>query len=249
MILTPLEVLQHIFEEVSEGIRDQIIQQHVLKNLYGFEYLIAPYTIAHLKLSQFLHDKGYTLRQKERLQIYLTNTLEPIQPQINLLLPALSREIEAAQEIKEKPILVITGNPPYSGHSKNPSFRIETVTAKDGKKKRKVKVPTFIGELIEDYKKVDGKPLGEKNPKWLQDDYVKFIRFAQWKMQDVPEGIVGIITNHSFMDNPTFRGMRQSLMQTFNQIYVLNLHGNLKKLTFPLCCFDHISCWLPKDTP
>ncbi len=71
--------------------------------------------------------------------------------------------------------------------------------------------------------------MGEKNPKWLQDDYVKFIRFAQWKMDQVEEGIVGIITNHSFLDNPTFRGMRQSLMQTFNQIYVLDLHGNTKK--------------------
>jgi predicted helicase len=204
-----VEVLQQICAEVSEGIRDQIIQQHVLKNLYGFEYLIAPYTIAHLKLSQFLHDKGYLLRSRERLQIYLTNTLEPIQPQVNWLLPALSHEVEAAQEIKEKPILVITGNPPYSGNSKNNGV--------------------WITKLIDDYKKVDGKPLGEKNTKWLQDDYVKFIRFAQWKMQDVAEGIVAIITNHSFLDNPTFRGMRQSLMQTFNQIYVLNLHGNTKK--------------------
>jgi type I restriction-modification system DNA methylase subunit len=204
-----VEVVQQICEEVSEGTRDQIIQQHVLKNLYGFEYLIAPYTIAHLKLSQFLHDKGYVLRPKERLQIYLTNTLEPIQPQENWLLPALSREVGAAQAIKEKPILVITGNPPYSGHSKNNGV--------------------WITKLIDDYKRVDGKPLGEKNPKWLQDDYVKFIRFAQWKMQDVSEGIVAIITNHSFLDNPTFRGMRQSLMQTFNQIYVLNLHGNAKK--------------------
>ena len=96
-------MLQQIFEEVSEGIRNQIIQQHVLKNLYGFEYLIAPYTIAHLKVSQFLHDKGYDLKPKERLKIYLTNTLEPIAPQENLLFPALSKEIEAAQEIKEKP--------------------------------------------------------------------------------------------------------------------------------------------------
>ncbi len=189
--------------------RDQVIREHALKNLYGFEYLIAPYTIAHLKLSQFLHDKGYTMLPKERLQIYLTNTLEPIEPQPNFLLPALSKEVEQAQEIKEKPILVITGNPPYSGHSLNKG--------------------EWITGLIETYKRVDGNPLGEKNPKWLQDDYVKFIRFAQWKMDQVDEGIVGIITNHSFLDNPTFRGMRQSLMQTFNLIYVLDLHGNNKK--------------------
>ena len=204
-----LEVLQQIFETVSEGIRAQVVREHVLKNLYGFEYLIAPYTVAHLKLSQFLHDKGYAMQPGERLNIYLTNTLEPIEPQGNLLLPALSREVRAAQAVKEKPILVITGNPPYSGHSKN-----------KGK---------WITEEIKIYKTVDGKPLGEKNPKWLQDDYVKFVRFAQRKMEQVEEGVVGIITNHSFLDNPTFRGMRQSLMQTFNQIYVLDLHGNAKK--------------------
>ncbi len=204
-----LEVLQQIFETVSEGIRAQIVKEHVLKNLYGFEYLIAPYTVAHLKLSQFLNDKGYAMQPGERLNIYLTNTLEPIEPQRNLLLPALSREVKAAQEIKDKPILVITGNPPYSGHSKN-----------KGK---------WITDLIDTYKQVDGKPLGEKNPKWLQDDYVKFIRFAQWKMEQVEEGVVGIITNHSFLDNPTFRGMRQSLMHTFNQMYLMDLHGNTKK--------------------
>ncbi len=204
-----LEVLQQIFGTVSEGVRAQVVKEHVLKNLYGFEYLIAPYTVAHLKLSQFLLDKGYAMRPGERLKIYLTNTLEPIEPQANFLLPALSREVEEAQQIKDRPILVITGNPPYSGHSKNTG--------------------AWITKLIDTYKTVDGKPLGEKNPKWLQDDYVKFIRFAQWKMEQVEEGVVGIITNHSFLDNPTFRGMRQSLMQTFNRMYMLDLHGNTKK--------------------
>jgi len=190
-------------------VRDQVIREHALKNLYGFEYLIAPYTIAHLKLSQLLHDRKFVMQPRERLQIYLTNTLEPIEPQQNWLLPALSKEVELAQNVKNQPVLVITGNPPYKGHSLN-----------KGK---------WITGLIESYKQVDGRPLGEKNPKWLQDDYVKFIRFAQWKMDRVEEGVVGIITNHSFLDNPTFRGMRQSLMQTFNRIYVLDLHGNAKK--------------------
>ncbi len=223
-----LEVIQQILEVVPDGLRDQLICEHVLKNLYGFEYLIAPYTIAHLKLSQYLHDKGYRMKPKERLQIYLTNTLEPIEPQQNWLLPALSKEVELAQDVKNKPILVITGNPPYKGHSLNPSYREITFETKNGKIRKK-RISTFIGGLIESYKRVDGRPLGEKNPKWLQDDYVKFIRFAQWKMDQVEEGIVGIITNHSFLDNPTFRGMRQSLMQTFNQIYVLDLHGSTKK--------------------
>ncbi len=114
-----LEVIQQILEETSEGVRDQLISEHALKNLYGFEYLIAPYTIAHLKLSQFLHDRGYVMQPRERLQIYLTNTLEPIEPQKNWLLPALSKEVELAQGVKNQPILVITGNPPYSGHSLN----------------------------------------------------------------------------------------------------------------------------------
>jgi hypothetical protein len=223
-----LEVIQQILEIVPEGLRDQLISEHVLKNLYGFEYLIAPYTIAHLKLSQYLHDLHFSMKPKERLQIYLTNTLEPIEPQKNWLLPALSKEVELAQNVKDTPILVITGNPPYKGHSLNPSYRDVFVKTKSGESK-KVKELTFIGKLIESYKLVDGHPLGEKNPKWLQDDYVKFIRFAQWKMDQVEEGIVGIITNHSFLDNPTFRGMRQSLMRTFHQIYLLDLHGNTKK--------------------
>ena len=210
-----LEILHLIFEATPKGLHNLIIKEHVLKNLYGFEYLIGPYVVAHLKLSQFLHDKGYIMQSGERLGIYLTNTLEPIKPpdptgqQWHLLLRALSGEVKTAQKIKNNPVLVITGNPPYSGHSKN-----------KGK---------WIAKLIDTYKMVDGESLGEKNPKWLQDDYVKFIRFAQWKIEQVEEGVVGIITNHSFLDNPTFRGMRQSLMQTFNQIYVFDLHGNTKK--------------------
>jgi len=223
-----LEVLHQIYDVTTEGLRDQVIREHALKNLYGFEYLIAPYTIAHLKLSQFLHDKGFIMQPNERLQIYLTNTLEPIDPQPNYLLPALSKEVEHAQKVKEKHILVITGNPPYAGHSKNPSFLIQSIATKKGKTK-KLKTLTFIGKLIEDYKKVDGHSLVEKNQKWIHDDYVKFIRFAQWKMDQVNEGVVGIITNHSFLDNPTFSGMRQSLMKTFNQIYILDLHGGNKE--------------------
>lgn len=121
----------------------------------------------------------------------------------------MTREVRAAQKVKDQPVLVIVGNPPYAGASKN-----------KGK---------WITELVRSYKTVDGEPLGERNSKWLQDDYVKFIRFAQWKMDQVDSGIVGMITNHGFLANPTFRGMRQSLMHTFNQVYVLDLHGSSKK--------------------
>ncbi|HJR57638.1 MAG TPA: type ISP restriction/modification enzyme [Rhizomicrobium sp.] len=225
-----LEAFQRIFENIGgadSGRADLIVREHILKNLYGFEYLIAPYTIAHLKLSQYLKDKGHPLQDMERLQVFLTNTLEPIEPQRNFYLPAITEEVKAAQEVKDKPVLVITGNPPYAAHSKNKG--------------------EWITEAIEAYKIVDGKPFGEKKH-WLHDDYVKFIRFAQMKMdgglfeyidksgnrqstkvEGVEQGVVGVITNHSWLDNPTFRGMRQSLMNSFEQIYVIDLHGNTKK--------------------
>ncbi len=228
-----VEVLQQIFEKLPKdsGKKDLLIKEHVLKNLFGFEYLIAPYTIAHLKLSQFIKDNGYELKGKERFQIYLTNTLEPIPSQIKIpLLPALTEESKQAQSVKDKPILVVTGNPPYSYESKNPSqiFRYEDKVTSSGLKKVKTKQITWIGGKINDYKFVDGRKIQERNLKGLQDDYVKFIRFAQDKMEMVEEGIVGIITNHRFLTNPTFRGMRQSLMKTFDQMYFIDLHGSNK---------------------
>ena len=207
-----LEVFQRIFDNVGgpdAGRADPIVREHLLKNVFGFEYLIAPYTIAHLKLSQYLRDQRHALRGDERLQIFLTNTLEPVEPQVNFLLPAISAEVEAAQKVKDREILVILGNPPYSYQSRNTG--------------------SWITSKIDDYRSVDGQRMRERVTQGLLDDYVKFIRFAQWKMENVEEGIVGIVTNHSWLDNPTFRGMRQSLMRTFDQIYALDLHGNAKK--------------------
>lgn len=223
-----LEVFQRVFDNIggaNSGRADPIVREHLTRNMFGFEYLIAPYTIAHLKLSQYLRDQGHPLRDDERLQVFLTNTLEPVEPQRDLNFPAISAEVEAAQRVKDRDILVIVGNPPYSGHSKNKGAWI--TAAIDGYK--------YTIERRPDLESPDGLgpeeriPLGERNPKWLNDDYVKFIRFAQLKMDEVDEGIVGIITNHSWLDNPTFRGMRQSLMRTFDQIHVLDLHGNTKK--------------------
>ncbi|MGH6858077.1 MAG: type ISP restriction/modification enzyme, partial [Methylocella sp.] len=216
-----LEVFQRIFDNIGgpdAGRADLIVRGHLLKNVFGFEYLIAPYTIAHLKLSQYLSDQGHSLKGHERLQVFLTNTLEPIKPQANFLLPAISAEVEAAQTVKDREILAIVGNPPYSGESKNKGPWIRAAIG--GYK--------FTLETNEAGLEVR-KPLGERNPKWLNDDYVKFIRFAQLKMDAVEEGVVGVITNHSWLDNPTFRGMRQSLMCSFEQIHVLDLHGNAKK--------------------
>ncbi|MHB1713236.1 MAG: type ISP restriction/modification enzyme, partial [Acidimicrobiales bacterium] len=157
-------------------------------------------------------------KAEERLGIYLTNTLEEAAKKSERLVArAISDEANAAAEIKRgKPIMVVIGNPPYSGHSANRS--------RDTKGEL-----TFIGQLIEDYKRVDGADLGEKNPKWLQDDYVKFIRFAQWRIEKTGHGVLAFITNHGYLDNPTFRGMRRSLMQSFSEIYVYDLHGNSKK--------------------
>jgi len=124
-------------------------------------------------------------------------------------LTELTEEGREAKKVKEEvPILVILGNPPYFGISENKG--------------------DWITGLIEDYKYVDGKDFGEKKH-WLQDDHVKFIRFGHWKIDRTGEGILGFITNHSYLDNPTFRGMRQSLMRSFDEIYLLNLHGNSLK--------------------
>ena len=205
-----LEMFRTVLNDKPPSRRDMLTHSHLLKNFYGFELLMAPYAIAHLKLSQFLADNEVPLNTGERINILLTNTLEQISKQVALpMMPKLAQEANRAQAIKESPVLVITGNPPYSGVSQNKG--------------------AWIGGLIETYKLVDGEPLGERNPKWLQDDYVKFIRFAQWKMEQVERGVVAIITNHGFLDNPTFRGMRQSLSATFDALYFLDLHGNAKK--------------------
>lgn len=201
-----------------EGLWNEYVPRHLLPRLYGFELQMAPYTIAHIKVGLKLRETGYQFESTQRLRIYLTNSLEdPIEfsDPLGLLLPALADEARAVAAVKLllKPTVVL-GNPPYSGTSTNNGG--------------------WIVGLIKDYKQVDGKPLGERNPKWLQDDYVKFFRFVQWKIDRAGIGVLGLITNHSYLDNPTFRGMRQSLMGSFDQLYFLDLHGNsLKKERCP----------------
>jgi hypothetical protein len=222
-----LEAFQKIFETIGgpdSGRADLIVREHILENIYGFEYLIAPYTIAHLKLSQYLLDKGHPVKRNERLQVFPTNTLEPIHPEPNFLLPAITEETKGAQKVKDKPILVITGNPPYAYESRNNGAWITGAI-----NEYRYTLEPIQGSANIQVSGFERRPLGERNPRGLQDDYVKFIRFAQLKMDSVDEGIVGVITNHAWLDNSTFRGMRQSLMRTFQQIYVLDLHGNAKK--------------------
>lgn len=166
---------------------------------------------------------AYNFAADDRLGIYLTNTLEEAERRVNTLFGpyrVIAEEANAAAQVKQQlPIMVVMGNPPYSGHSANRSWE-----TRDGKR-----VPTFIGRLVRDYYWVDGRPLDEKNPKWLQDDYVKFIRWGQWRIEQTGAGILAFITNHGYLDNPTFRGMRRSLMNSFDEIYVYDLHGNSKK--------------------
>ncbi len=194
-------------------------RDHVAKHFNGFERLPAAYTLAHVKLRQQMEILGVPLGSTERLPVYLADTMMNHVPE-QIPFPGadiLSKEIRDAAEVRNgENILVILGNPPYFGKSDNPS--------KDSKGK-----PTFIGKLMETYYQVDGVPLGEKNPKWLQNDYVKFLRFAQWRVERTGQGIVAFITDNSYLDNPTFRGMRRSLSQTFDEIYLLDLHGNSKK--------------------
>ncbi|MGL2866204.1 type ISP restriction/modification enzyme, partial [Helicobacter pylori] len=232
--------------------------QNLLKQFYGFEYLIAPYAIAHLNLSQaFKEEFKKPLKENDALKIILTNTL--IQPSeiaaYRGLNPIFETELLNAQEIKkDENILIITGNPPYSGASSNEGLFEWEVKATYGIEpefqtieiEKKVKLTDKIQTLLKNIQnqKQSGsknalkalknlhskyKLQDEKNPKWLLDDYVKFMRFAQNKIESLGHGLFGFISNNGFLDNPTFRGLRRSLLECYDELYILNLHGNARK--------------------
>ena len=211
----------------NEGMWSGYVSEHLLPRLFGFELLMAPYAVAHLKLGLQLAETGYDFQSDERLRIYLTNTLEEAfeDPHGKAYFSKwLAEEAHAASKVKrEAPVMVVLGNPPYSGHSANKGQWIANLL-----KGLDILDPSHP-KATASYFHVDGKPLGERNPKWLNDDYVKFIRFAQWRIEQTGYGVLAFISNHGYLDNPTFRGMRQSLMQTFDEIFVLDLHGNSKK--------------------
>jgi predicted helicase len=196
----------------AQGLWPGYVATHLLPRLYGFELLMAPYAVAHMKLGLQLHESGYDFAADERLRVFLTNSVEEAHEHAGLPLFAqwLADEAAAASEVKrDVPIMVVLGNPPYAGISANRGDWIEN--------------------LVSEYKKEpDGAPLQERKH-WLRDDYVKFIRFGQWRIEQTGYGVLGFISNHGYLDNPTFRGMRHSLMQTFDHIYVLDLHGNSNK--------------------
>ena len=210
------EVVNQIYDKFHDmqGMWQGYVNDHLLPRLHGFELLMASYAVAHLKLDMLLEQTGFNhAENKKRLKIYLTNSLEECHPNTGSLWAQwLSDEASAANRIKRDcPVMVMIGNPPYSGESQNKG--------------------EWIMHLMEDYKKEPGGEthLKERNPKWINDDYVKFIRLAQYYIERNECGVIGFINPHGFLDNPTFRGMRWNLLKTFDKIYTINLHGNNKK--------------------
>ncbi len=196
-----------------EDLWNDYVPKHLLPRLHGYELMMAPYAIAHMKIGMKLYETGYRFGSEERARVYLTNSLEPpldFSGTFAFAIPALAHEARAVNAIKrDQRFTVVIGNPPYAGHSANKG--------------------EWISNLLHEYYFVDGEPLGERNPKWLQDDYVKFIRFGEFCLARAGRGVHSFITNHGYIDNPTFRGMRQHLMGSFYTIDVVDLHGNSTK--------------------
>lgn len=208
------EVVTQIYNSFKgqEGLWQSYVEEHLLPRLNGFELLMASYAMAHLKISWLLEKTGYRPVNDKRLRIYLTNSLEEYHKDVGSLFAFLATEANEASRIKrDTPMMIILGNPPYSGESNNNN--------------------DWIKGLMNDYKKEPetNAPLNERNPKWINDDYCKFIRLGQELVKKNDNGILAYINNHSFLDNPTFRGMRWNLLKSFDKIYILDLHGNSKK--------------------
>lgn len=209
------EVVRQIYSkfEGMQGIWSNYVETHLLPRLNGFELLMASYAMAHLKLDMLLADTGFKPTTNQRLKVYLTNSLEEHHPDTGTLFAHwLSTEANEANHIKrDTPVMCVIGNPPYSGESANKG--------------------DWIMNLMEDYKKEPDtkEKLKERNPKWINADEYKFIRFGQYLIEKNGFGILAFINPHSFLDNPTFRGMRWNLLKTFDKIYTLDLHGNSEK--------------------
>ena len=200
---------------VAPGAWSDYVERDLLPRLHGFELLMASYAMCHMKLDMQLTESGYVPgKNPPRLSVWLTNALEPAERvKQDLFWKPLAKEAEGAADVKRQtPIMCVIGNPPYSGESANKG--------------------DHIMNLMDAYKKEPGgkERLKERNPKWINDDYVKFIRMSEDMIAQNPSGgVLGFITNHGYLDNPTFRGMRWHLLKTFDKIWVLDLHGNAKK--------------------
>jgi predicted helicase len=209
------EVIRFIHKkfEGQQGIWSNYVENHLLPRLIGFELLMASYAMAHLQIDLLLTETGFKPTKEQRLKIYLTNSLEESHPDTGTLFANwLSSEANEANHVKrDAPVMIVMGNPPYSGESANKG--------------------DWIMSLMEDYKKEPGgkEKLKERNPKWINDDYVKFLRYGQYFIEKNGSGILAFINPHGFLDNPTFRGMRWNLLKTYDKIYTIDLHGNAKK--------------------
>ncbi|WP_332034068.1 type ISP restriction/modification enzyme, partial [Kaistella sp.] len=211
------ETIRYIYDEnfrnINEGAWNSYVEKDLIPRMNGFELLMASYSMAHLKLDMLLSETGYETNSDQRFNVFLTNSLEEHHQDTGTLFASwLSDESNMANQIKkDTPVMCVIGNPPYSGESSNKS--------------------DWIMGLMEDYKKEPGgkEKLKERNSKVINDDYVKFIRFAQHLVEKNEEGIVAFINPHGYLDNMTFRGMRWNLLKTFDKIYTIDLHGNSKK--------------------
>lgn len=205
------EVIRQIHEKFipMQGMWSSYVENHLLHRIHGFEILMASYAMAHLKLDLILKETGYIATKNDRLKVYLTNSLEEPHPDSGTLFASwLSQEAEEANEVKrDVPVMVVLGNPPYSGESFNNN--------------------KYISDLIKAYKK-DGNSVPIRDTKWVNNDYVKFTRYAEHFIEKNNNGIVAYITSNSFLDSKTFRGMRYHLLETFNKIFIINLHGYKK---------------------
>jgi predicted helicase len=219
------QVQKELEEKKKQGLITSYIEEHILPHFHAFEILVAPYTVGHFKVSMILEDMGYRFKGGERFQFYLTNTLEMKAPKQISFLIDLAKEGQEAKRIKEKvPILVVLGNPPYSVSSENKSVFIEGGRIPDKTNKYgKVIKYKYVSGLMDAYKE---DVRDERNIQPLSDDYIKFIRFAHWKIAQAGKGILGFITNNSYLSGLIHRGMRKKLLETFDEIYILDLHGS-----------------------
>lgn len=203
--------IEDFTKKYGEGHRANFIKDHILKNFYAFELMMAPYAIAHLKMSFLLEEYGYKMQDKDRFKLYLTNTLENEELEQTRIpgMSSLSEEGKQAARVKRKQsIIAIMGNPPYSQASYNKSH--------------------FIEKIMKLYKE-DIK--NEKNTQLLSDDYAKFIRFCHWKINLVGKGVMSLITKNTYINTSSFKGLRKKLLESFDKVYVLNLHGKLYEKT------------------
>ncbi|MCG8729622.1 type ISP restriction/modification enzyme, partial [Tenacibaculum finnmarkense] len=209
------EVIKHIHKKFKgqQGIWSNYVSKDLIPRLNGFELLMASYAMAHLKMDMLLTETGYKPKDNQRFKIFLTNSLEEAHKDSGTLFSSwLADEADQANAIKrDAPVMCIIGNPPYSGESSNKS--------------------DWIMNLMQDYKKEPGGKikLKEQNSKFINDDYVKFMRFGQHFIEKNESGVLAFINPHGFLDNPTFRGMRWNLLKTYDKIYTIDLHGNAKK--------------------